>query len=305
MTDQGAREQNAERLLLVTGPSGSGRSTVLKALEDAGFEAIDNMPSSLVPRLVRAKLERPLALGLDTRNRDFSVDSLLMLVNALADERHVSFDLLYLDCSEDALIRRFSETRRRHPLRPSLPPSEGVALELRLLAALRTRADILIDTSTLGPHDLRAEIMRLFGPQDGSAMGVQVESFSYKRGIPRGVDFVFDCRFLNNPHWQPELRKLDGRDAAVADFVASDPRHDPFFQHVHALVESLLPEFASQGKPLVTIALGCTGGQHRSVAMAEKLANALARGPWRVSKRHREIERVTGVDGPVSDRMGT
>jgi UPF0042 nucleotide-binding protein len=307
MTDQSAREPHSERLLLVTGPSGSGRSTVLKALEDAGFEAIDNMPSSLVPRLVRAKLERPLALGLDTRNRDFAVDSLLTLVNALADQEHISFDLLYLDCSEDALIRRFSETRRRHPLRPSLPPSEGVALELRLLSALRTRADILIDTSSLGPHDLRAEILRLFGPQDGTAMAVQVESFSYKRGIPRGVDFVFDCRFLNNPHWQPELRKLDGRDPRVAEFVANDPRHGPFFQSVQAMVESLLPEFASQGKPLVTIALGCTGGQHRSVAMAEKLANALARGPWRVSKRHREIERVAKVDGStsVADRIGT
>jgi RNase adapter protein RapZ len=305
MTGHGEAENPSERLVLVTGPSGSGRSTVLKALEDAGFEAIDNMPSSLVPRLVRAKLEQPLALGLDTRNRDFAVNALLTLVNDLAALAHISFDLLYLDCSEDVLIRRFSETRRRHPLRPSLPPSEGVALELRLLSALRARADILIDTSALGPHDLRAEIMRLFGPQDGTALGVQVESFSYKRGIPRGVDFVFDCRFLNNPHWQPELRKLDGRDPRVAEFVAKDPRHDPFFARLQSMIESLLPEFAAQGKPLVTVALGCTGGQHRSVAMAEKLANALARGPWRVSKHHREIERMAEMNGSVTaaDRM--
>jgi len=296
-----------ERLLLVTGPSGSGRSTALKVLEDVGFEAIDNMPSSWVPRLVADKLERPLALGLDSRNRDFSVDALLVLVDALASLPSVEFDLLYLECSEDALIRRFAETRRRHPLRPDLPPADGVALETRLLTAVRARADILIDTSNLGPHDLRAEITRLFAPQEEGVMAVRVESFSYKRGIPRGVDMVFDCRFLNNPHWHPALRSLDGRDARVAEFIAQDARCAPFFGRLHALIESLLPEFAAQGKPQVTVALGCTGGQHRSVAMAEKLANALARGPWRVSKRHREVERMAALGGPASgsDRVET
>jgi UPF0042 nucleotide-binding protein len=307
MTEPAPPETAPERLVMVTGPSGSGRSTVLKALEDVGFEAIDNMPSSLVPRLVRAKLERPLALGIDTRNRDFSVDALLVLVNALAALDDVGFDLLYLDCSEDALIRRFSETRRRHPLRPDQPPADGVALETRLLAAVRDRADMLIDTSTLSPHDLRAEIARLFAPQHDGSLTVQVESFSYKRGIPRGVDMVFDCRFLNNPHWQPALRALDGRDPRVAEFIKQDQRFKPFFGRLHVLVDSLLPEFAAQGKPLVTVALGCTGGQHRSVAMAEKLANALARGPWRVSKRHREIERRAVAVGTASgsDRVGT
>lgn len=300
MIEQSNPSQTPPRLVLVTGPSGSGRSTALKALEDIGFEAIDNMPSSLVPRLVRARLERPLALGLDTRNRDFSVDALLTLVEALASLPDTNFDLLYLDCSEDALIRRFSETRRRHPLRPDLPPAEGIALETRLLETLRSRADMLIDTSALSPHDLRAEIVQLFAPQGRVAMGVQVQSFSYKRGIPRGVDMVFDCRFLNNPHWQPELRSLDGRDPVVAEFIMRDARALPFFDKIHALVESLLPEFAEQGKPLIMVALGCTGGQHRSVAMAEKLANALARGPWRVSKRHRELERKAGVEASAN-----
>ncbi|WP_296643533.1 RNase adapter RapZ [Roseinatronobacter sp.] len=300
MSDQGNLSHTPPRLVLVTGPSGSGRSTALKALEDIGFEAIDNMPSSLVPRLVRARLERPLALGLDTRNRDFSVDALLTLVEALASLPDTSFDLLYLDCSEDALIRRFAETRRRHPLRPDLPPADGVGLETRLLKTVRSRADMLIDTSALSPHDLRAEIVQLFAPQGRVAMGVQVQSFSYKRGIPRGVDMVFDCRFLNNPHWQPELRSFDGRDPAVAEFIMQDARALPFFDKIHALVESLLPEFAEQGKPLIMVALGCTGGQHRSVAMAEKLANALARGPWRVSKRHRELERKAGVEASAN-----
>ncbi|CUX80366.1 MAG: ATP-binding protein ManX [Roseibaca calidilacus] len=293
--------QTAARLVLVTGPSGSGRSTALKALEDIGFEAIDNMPSSLVPRLVRARLERPLALGLDTRNRDFSVNALLRLVEELASLPDTVFDLLYLDCAEDVLIRRFAETRRRHPLRPDLPPADGIALEARLLEAVRSRADMLVDTSALSPHDLRAEIVQLFAPQGRGAMGVQVQSFSYKRGIPRGVDMVFDCRFLNNPHWQPDLRRLDGRHPAVAEFIMQDSRAQPYFEKIHAMVDSLLPEFAKEGKPLVMLALGCTGGQHRSVAMAEKLANALARGPWRVSKRHRELERKAGMEPPANE----
>jgi len=293
--------QTAARLVLVTGPSGSGRSTALKALEDIGFEAIDNMPSSLVPRLVRARLERPLALGLDTRNRDFSVNALLRLVEELASLPDTVFDLLYLDCAEDVLIRRFAETRRRHPLRPDLPPADGIALETRLLEAVRSRADMLVDTSALSPHDLRAEIVQLFAPQGRGAMGVQVQSFSYKRGIPRGVDMVFDCRFLNNPHWQPDLRRLDGRHPAVAEFIMQDSRAQPYFEKIHAMVDSLLPEFAKEGKPLVMLALGCTGGQHRSVAMAEKLANALARGPWRVSKRHRELERKAGMEPPANE----
>jgi len=132
-------------------------------------------------------------------------------------------------------------------------------------------------------------------------MGVQVQSFSYKRGIPRGVDMVFDCRFLNNPHWQPDLRRLDGRHPAVAEFIMQDSRAQPYFEKIHAMVDSLLPEFAKEGKPLVMLALGCTGGQHRSVAMAEKLANALARGPWRVSKRHRELERKAGMEPPANE----
>ncbi len=301
MTTPPTPDATPDRLLLVTGPSGSGRSTALKALEDIGFEAIDNMPSSLVPRLVQDRLERPLALGVDTRNRDFSVNALLTLVEALSALPAVAFDLVFLDCSDAALIRRFSETRRRHPLSPERPPSEGIALEAQLLHPVRLRADVLIDTSALSPHDLRAEIVRLFDTAGADRLGVQVQSFSYKRGIPRGVDFVLDCRFLRNPHWDDGLRARDGRDAGVVDYIAADTNFAPFFDRVHALVESLLPAFADTGKPLVSIALGCTGGQHRSVAVAEKLAYALARSGWGVSKRHRELERGAraGAAGPT------
>ncbi|WP_296478255.1 RNase adapter RapZ [Roseinatronobacter sp.] len=292
MMDAVNKDKDLARLVLLTGPSGAGRSTALKALEDIGFEAIDNMPISLVRPLVGAPLDRPLALVLDPRNRDFSVDALLALVDDLEAMPRINLDLVFLDCPVQVLIRRFSETRRRHPLSPDGTAREGIEFEARLLAPVRLRADVLIETEALTPHDLRARMHTLFDDSAGQSMRVQIESFSYKRGIPAGVDLVFDCRFLKNPHWEAELRRLDGRDPRVAGFVSADHRFDGFFQRIHELVESLLPEYAQEGKSQLTIAFGCTGGQHRSVATVEKLANALAQTQWQVSKRHRELERI-------------
>ncbi len=280
------------RLVLITGPSGAGRSTALNALEDIGFEAIDNMPISLVRPLLCAPLERHLALVLDPRNRDFSVDALLALARDLAAMPELEFELVYLDCPVQVLIRRYSETRRRHPLSPEGTAREGIELEARLLDHVRLLADVLIETETLTPHDLRTRIQDLYLALGAHPMRVQVESFSFKRGIPAGVDLVFDCRFLNNPHWQPELRKLDGCDPRVASFVMSDHRFDGFFRRIRDLVDFVLPECTQEGKSQLTIAFGCTGGQHRSVATAEKLANTLAQANWHVSKRHRELERI-------------
>jgi RNase adapter protein RapZ len=288
MTPEGAEL----RIVLVTGPSGAGRSSAVNALEDLGFEAIDNIPLSLVPRLLDGPpLPRPLVLGLDTRNRDFSADALIELVDRLHRAPGVIADLLYLDCNTDTLVRRFSETRRRHPLSPDDPPLTGILRELDLLGPVRARADHLIDTTDLTPHQLRAEILHRFAPRSGAPMALSVQSFSYKRGLPRGVDMVFDCRFLANPHWQPDLRALDGRDPRVAAHVAADPRFDAFFARVDDLIASLLDAYVDEGKASLTIAFGCTGGRHRSVALAEKLVEALADRGWRVSKRHRELER--------------
>lgn len=285
-----------QKLALITGPAGSGRTTALKAFEDIGFEAIDNMPASLVPRLVSAPLPRPLALAIDARNRDFSAHATLDLLRDLASRPELAVDLVYLDCPAATLIRRFSETRRSHPLRPDAPVTDGIALELQLLAPLRARADVLIDTTTMTPHDLRAHIARLFSPSCGApGLQVQVTSFSYKRGLPEGADMVFDCRFLRNPHWDATLRPQDGRSAQIAAYVSADPAFDLFYTQVRALVESLLPSFASEGKTHLSIAFGCTGGRHRSVVMAEKLTQALAQTEWRVSKRHRELERVAAT----------
>jgi RNase adapter protein RapZ len=287
--------QDAERaagVVLVSGPSGAGRSSAIDVLEDLGFEAIDNLPLSLIPRLLEGPpLPRPLALGVDVRNRDFSSEALVELVDELHRNPEVQCELLYLDCDTDTLLRRFSETRRRHPLSLEDPPLVGLQRELELLSPVRDRADVLIDTAALTPHQLRAEIGRWFAPPSGQTMAVQVQSFSYKRGLPRGVDMVFDCRFLANPHWQPELRGRDGRDPAVVAHVEGDPRFAPFFGRISDLLASLLEAYVEEGKSSLTVAFGCTGGKHRSVAMAEKAARTLAEGGWRVSKRHRELER--------------
>ncbi len=292
----------SEQLVFVTGPSGAGRSTAVKALEDLGFEVIDNLPLSLVDRLLDGPpIGRPLALGIDVRNRDFSVQGLLQAIGELRTDRARNVQLLYLDCRSDVLIRRFSETRRRHPMAPVETPVLGIEREFDLLAPIRARANILIDTSELAPHELRSEIARVLDLDSGKGLAVSVQSFSYKRGIPRGVDMVFDCRFLRNPHWEPKLRALNGCAPEVARHVEEDQRFAGFFDRVTGLVELLLPAFAEEGKSHLSIAFGCTGGQHRSVVLAEKLVKVLAASGWQVSKRHREIER-RAEGAPARDR---
>ena len=280
----------APAILLVTGPSGAGRSTAIRALEDIGFEVIDNLPLSLLPRLLDGPVTQPLALGLDVRNRDFSANALIDTIDRLTQSHGDRAQVLFLDADDDTLIRRYSETRRKHPLAASGPPLDGIAREKELLTPIRARADILIDTTALSPHELRAEIERLLAP-DGGNLGISVQSFSYKRGLPRGLDMVLDCRFLRNPHWDAGLRSLDGRDAAVVSYIAADPLFDPFIARTRDLIDLLLPAFKREGKAHVAIGFGCTGGQHRSVAMAERFATSLAADGWQVSIRHREMER--------------
>ena len=287
-------------LILVTGPSGAGRSTAIRALEDLGYEAIDNLPLSLVPRLLSAPPgagnapERPMALGVDPRNRDFSAEALVDAVDHLSTLSDRQVQLLYVDCRPDVLERRFSETRRRHPLAPNESARIGIVRELDMLRAVRARADILIDTSDLSPQELRTELEQWAMPGGARRMAVSVHSFSYKRGLPRGVDMVLDCRFLRNPYWEPELRAQDGRDPSVAAFIEGDARFKAFQTQLSEMVQLLLPAYESEGKSYLSIALGCTGGQHRSVAMAESLARTLAEGGWQVSIRHRELELRAG-----------
>ncbi|MEX0349260.1 MAG: RNase adapter RapZ [Paracoccaceae bacterium] len=281
-----------QQIVLVTGPSGAGRGSAIKVLEDLGYEAIDNLPMRFLNRLFDSPAsDRPMALGLDPRNRDFSTHGFLEMVAKLSRIEELDLTTLYLDCSEEVLLRRFSETRRRHPMSDGASPLAGVRRETELLRPIRDIADALIDTTALNVHQLRDEVERWFAKGEGRELAVSVESFSYKRGLPRGVDMVFDCRFLANPHWSPDLRSLDGRDRPVADYVAQDPRHEPFFEKVRDLLLFLLPAYRDEGKTHLSVAFGCTGGQHRSVTLAEAVAKVLAEQGQQVSIRHRELER--------------
>lgn len=293
--------QTAQRLVLVTGPSGAGRSSALKVLEDAGFEAMDNLPLHLLPAVLKdVSAQRSVAVGVDARNRDFTTNAVLDVLSQLSTRPNLVVELLYLDCADDVLLRRFSETRRRHPLAPADRPAQGIAREKELLGPIRAKADVLIDTTALNVHQMREEVEQWFAPGGQHHLAVSVQSFSYKRGLPRSVDIVHDCRFLRNPYWEPELRKFNGTDARVQTYVGQDPRFAPFEQKVFELSELLLPAYREEGKSHIAIAFGCTGGQHRSVTLAEQHALRLAQAGWQVSIRHRELDRqqpipLTGV----------
>jgi RNase adaptor protein for sRNA GlmZ degradation len=275
-------------LVLVTGMSGAGRSTALSILEDLGYESIDNLPLDLLPPLIEGG-RRPLALGIDIRTRGFAVTPLLEQLERDLSGTGVHLTLLFLDCDDTVLARRYKETRRRHPLAHNRPVTVGIAAERNLLSALRARADLVIDTSALAPADLRHLLAGRFGRRGVDEMTVCVTSFAYRNGLPREADLVFDVRFLRNPHYDPDLQPLSGRDEAVARFISEDPNLEPFFAKLTALLECLLPDYRREGKTYLTIALGCTGGRHRSVAMAERLAEWLASRSESVTLLHRDL----------------
>jgi RNase adapter protein RapZ len=290
------------RVLLVTGLSGAGRSTALKALEDLGFEAVDNLPLRLVDGLVRPTggLERDLAIGIDSRSRAFHPEALLRQLRPLLRRKDLEVTLLFLDCEDQALLRRYTETRRGHPLAADRPVADGIARERRLMAALRDHADLMIDTSQLTPHDLRRLLAGHFGEKGAGELTLGVVSFSYRRGLPREADLVFDCRFLRNPHYVAELRPLTGRDARVRAHVAADAAYARFLAQVEGLLLMLLPCFRREGKSYLTIAVGCTGGRHRSVVVAEELAARLSAHGWAATPHHRDAPADGAV--PATDR---
>lgn len=295
-----------QQLILVTGPSGGGRSTAINALEDMGYETIDNLPLSMVRRLLAEPLEKPLALGIAPGAREFSANAFIEVIDSLARDSATKPEILYLECNQDVLLRRYSETRRRHPSAPGESPMLGIEREEDLLTPIKARADVLIDTSDLSPHDLKAELDRLYALEGEVKLAVTLHSFSYKRGLPRGIDMVFDCRFLRNPYWDEQLRNLSGLSSEVQAYVAEDIRYTPFFDRVTGLAELLLPAYREEGKAHLSIAFGCTGGRHRSVTMAEHVASDLANKGWQVSIRHRELERSGHTKaGTVGQRLDT
>lgn len=272
--------------VLVTGMSGAGRTQALKALEDVGFEALDNLPITLIaPALAQAAPDRPVALGVDIRTRGFDPKALAEIAGRETQARKLA--LLFIDADDDVLARRFTETRRGHPFAADRPVADGLAYERRLLADLRDAADLVLDSSQLSPHELRRIVQENFA-RSAETLAIFVTSFSFKRGVPREADLVFDTRFLRNPHYAPALRPLTGRNPKVDAFVTADPGFWEFFGHLTALIGPLLPRYRAEGKRYLTVAIGCTGGKHRSVATAERLARWLGDGGWRCGLYHRD-----------------
>lgn len=287
------RKATPERLLLVTGLSGAGKSTTLRTLEDIGWEAVDNLPLSLLDSLLatppsRREGARPLAIGIDTRTRGFDAGRVVRQIKRLAKEFEYPVETLYLDCAGTELIRRYSETRRRHPLAPDRPATDGIAAEREVMEPLRRWADHVIDTTDTDTNQLQQQIRTRFAA-DAASPTLGVMSFGFARGLPRNADLVFDMRFLKNPHWQPGLRELTGTDARVAAHIATDPAYAGALDQIEGLLLTLLPRYQAEGKAYVTVAFGCTGGRHRSVHVAERVAARLRAEGFSPTVEHRDL----------------
>lgn len=289
VTDPSTAASPAPPMLIISGMSGAGKSTALKALEDLDYEAVDNLPLGLVEAL-RASPggARPLAFGIDTRTRAFDAEALVERLRVLRAEG-LDIRLIYLDCTDDELVRRFSETRRRHPLALDRPAADGVARERELTAPLKRWADLVIDTTDLSVTDLRRRIAERLGATGAHPLTVTIQSFGFAQGLPRNADLVFDMRFLANPHWDITLRPLTGEDPRVAAYVAADPAYAPAIDRITDLLLTLLPGYGREGKAYLTIAIGCTGGRHRSVAVARELSARLQAAGHAPLLVHRDV----------------
>ena len=282
------------RLIIISGLSGSGKSVALHVLEDLGFYCIDNLPAALLKSLldqVRRIDERSpvrIAVGVDARNRQQDLESLPALIDELR-RNNVQTDLLFLQASDDILLKRYSETRRRHPLdRAGIELRAAIEEERELLGQVINAADLVIDTSRTSVYELADAIRQRVEPRERNMLSVLIESFGYKHGIPPDADFVFDLRCLPNPYWQQELRALTGHDEPVGRFLDAEPAFTHMYNDILAFLLRWIPEYVSFDRSYLTVAIGCTGGQHRSVYMAEKLAKALKQHHEPVLTRHNE-----------------
>lgn len=280
-----------QRILLVTGLAGAGKSTALQVLEDLGWETIDNFPVRLLKRL----LQKPdgqndmLAIGFDSRTRGFAPARIIELVKELTDRSDLSISTMFLDCASGELERRYNETRRRHPMAGEQPLLEGIRAERELFEPLRRWADIVLDTSGFSANQLQQHIRELYGEDSSQPINVTVSSFGFARGMPPLADLVFDMRYLDNPHWVEELREQTGLDEPVGQHISGDPGFRQSYSKIRDLILTLLPLYATQGKSYVHIAFGCTGGRHRSVYSAERMAEDLRGAGFSPTVRHRNL----------------
>lgn len=282
-----------QRLLLVTGLLGAGKTTALKVLEDLGWEIIDNFPVRLLDRLIDAPvgdtLPGPLAIGFDCRTRGFDPQAIIVQVKAFAQREGLELTTLFLDCANGELERRFNETRRRHPLATDMPVVAGIEAEREMLEPLRRWADLLIDTTQFSANALQQTVREQFAGEGGSDLTLTISSFGFSRGMPPVADLVFDMRFLDNPHWDSDLRPLTGMDAPVGEHIRKDPAFSEAFDRIRDLIQFLLPRYRAQGKAYVHVAFGCTGGRHRSVFMAEQIGAALRNAGFSPTLLHRNL----------------
>ena len=281
---------NRDRVVFLTGLSGSGKSAAMKSLEDIGFFCSDNIPTVLIPDYLRVLRERkesiPLvALVVDVRERDF-FDQFLPIVEQLRADTEPKPEILFLEATDEVLLRRFSEVKRPHPLAMNTRAEDGILAERKLLEDVRKEADIVIDTSNFNLYQLRDHLQSIF--RVGNKLVVAVRSFGYKYGVPLDSDLVFDVRFLKNPYYVPELRHKTGEDQEVDDYVFADPAAGAFFEQLAGFVGSLIPKYIAEGKAYLNIAIGCTGGRHRSVAVSRRLAAAIDDEKWAVDLSHRD-----------------
>ena len=281
-------------LVVITGMSGAGKTVAMQSFEDMGYFCVDNMPPSLLPKFWELVKESgkitKIALVIDLRSRAF-FDEIMTSISGLDNTSFITTKILFLEASDDALVSRYKETRRTHPLAGDGRVFDGIVAERRLLQDIKVRAQKVIDTTTLSPRKLREEIMHTFSNGDSDIFTIQVVSFGFKYGIPIDADIVMDVRFLPNPHYIEELRPLTGQDHAVYDYVMSQPETKTFYHKFMELLDFVIPGYKKEGKSSVTIAIGCTGGQHRSVALTERTGRELMSDSYHVTISHRDKDK--------------
>lgn len=287
------QQATSNDLIILTGMSGAGKSSALDVLEDIGFETIDNIPLHFVAAMARMEdddRKRPLAIGLDIRTRDFNPQTLKDTIKAWEAQTGRSPQLFFIDCDDDELLRRFAVTRRRHPLALDRDVATGLSEERSLVSPLMDVANVTINTTGLSIHDLRRLIEARVAEGDDPKLVISVTSFSYRYGVPRQADLVFDVRFLQNPHFVESLRPMTGKEKQVGDYIAKDPDYTTFYDQITALLTTLLPRYNHEGKHYLTIAIGCTGGQHRSVFLTEQIGQFLMDEGYDPQISHRELK---------------